>query len=412
MGYRIHRTNKKNNVTYVYEVESYWDKRLKQARNKQVCVGKLDPVTSEFVPSKRLSQAQAALRDPMVMATAEIVGPSIILDSLSQRLGLATLLRKCFPNCHQQILTMAYYLTTQGGALCHCESWCRNHAHPFDKPLSTQRVSEILTSITISEKQDFLGKWMRKVLENDYVCYDITSVSSYSTLNEYIKYGYNRDGEKLPQINLAMLFGQNSSLPVYYHQMPGNITDVTTLNNLLKTFKAMNMKSLNCVMDKGFYSKKNINALLTSRNKFTLMVPINNKWVQQAIDEIHDAIHGPQGYHKLDTEILYIHSRLYPWGETKRRCYLHLYYNAHKRALDVDQFNERLVTYKEELESGKLIHDHQEAYEAFFVVKTTPKRGKKVCYVLTRPGALRCFLSNDTIFSPCVDGKLPLSLRK
>ena len=45
------------------------------------------------------------------------------------------------------------------------------------------------------------------------------------------------DDEKLPQINLAMLFGQLSCLPLYYHQMPGNITDVTTLHNLLKTFK-------------------------------------------------------------------------------------------------------------------------------------------------------------------------------
>ncbi len=378
MSYRIHRINKKNGITYVYEVESYWDKERKQPRNKQICVGKLDPGTGEFVPSKRLSPAQAAVRDPLVTAIAEIVGPSIVLDSISKRLGLSKLLRICFPNHHSQILTMAYYLTSHGGALSHCESWCRNHAHPFKKPLTSQRVSEILTSITINEKQTFLSRWMNKALEDDCLCYDITSVSSCAKLNEYIKYGYNRDQEKLPQINLAMLFGQTSCLPVYYHQMPGNITDVPTLHNLLKTFKAMNIKSLNCVMDKGFYSKKNIDALLASRNKFTLPVPINNKWIQQAIDNIHDVIHGPQGYRKLDNEILYVHSRLYPWGEDKRRCYLHLYYNAHMRAVDVNRFNKELVTYKEELESGKPMTDHQEAYDTFFIVKTTPKRGTKV----------------------------------
>ncbi len=133
-------------------------------------------------------------------------------------------------------------------------------------------------------------------------------------------------------------------------------------------------------MDKGFYSKANIDALLASKNKFTLMVPVHNKWVQHAIDDIHDVIHGPQGYQKLDSEILYVHSRLYPWGEENRRCYLHLYYNAHARAIDVDRFNEELVTYKEELESGRPIVQHQEAYDTFFVVKTTPKRGMKVSY--------------------------------
>ena len=380
MSYRIHRTNKKNGTIYVYEVEAYWDKERRQPRNKQICIGKLDPGTREFMPSKRLSPAQAAARDPEVTALAEIVGPSIILDAISEQHGLSKLLRICFPSSYGQILTMAYYLTSQGGALSHCEFWCKNHTHPFGKPLSSQRISETLISITTDEKQTFLNRWMHKALENDYLCYDITSVSSYAKLNEYIKYGYNRDREKLPQMNLAMLFGQTSCLPVYYHRTPGNIADVTTLHNLLKTFKAMNLKPINCVMDKGFYSKKNIDTLLTSRNKFTLPVPLNNKWVQQVIDDIHDVIHSPQGYHKLDNEILYIHSRLYPWGEKKRRCYLHLYYNAHARAIDIDQFNEELITYKEELESGKPIKEHRKAYDTFFVVKTTPKRGTKASY--------------------------------
>jgi transposase len=142
----------------------------------------------------------------------------------------------------------------------------------------------------------------------------------------------------------------------------------------------MKQKFLNCVMDKGFYSKKNIDELLASRNKFTLPVPLNNKWVRHAIDDIHDVIHGPQGYQKLDNEILYVHSRLYPWGEKNRRCYLHLYYNAHARAVAVDQFNEKLVRYKEELESGKPISEHQKAYDTFFVMNDTPKRGVKVSY--------------------------------
>lgn len=380
MGYRIQRINKASGITYVYEVESYWDKSRKQSRNRQVCIGKLDASTNRFIPSKRLSPAQAAVRDPQVIATAEIVGPSIILNFISERLGLSKLLKMCFPSHYSQILSMAYYLTSQGGPLSHCESWCQNHAHPFAQPLKSQRISEILTSITINEKQTFLRRWMNQALENDHICYDITSVSSYAQCNEYVKYGYNRDDEKLPQINLAMLFGQLSCLPLYYHQMPGNITDVTTLHNLLKTFKALNIKAINCVMDKGFYSKKNIDALLASKNKFTLSVPLSNKWVQRVMDEVYEAVHGPQGYRKLDNEILYVHSQLYPWGDNRYRCYLHLYYNAHMRAIEIDRFNEKLVRYKQELESGNPIKEHHEAYDTFFIVKTTPKRGTKVFY--------------------------------
>ena len=162
--------------------------------------------------------------------------------------------------------------------------------------------------------------------------------------------------------------------------MPGNITDVTTLTNLVKTFKVMEIKSANYVMDKGFYSKKNIDDLVVNRHKFTISVPMSNKWVQQAIDDIHQDIHGPQGYRKIDNETIYVDSRLYPWGSDNRRCYLHLYYNAYARAVAIDQFNEELLGYKAELESGVLIKEHSNAYNEFFVVKTTPKRGKKVFY--------------------------------
>ncbi len=380
MGYRVHHLNKKTGVTYVYEAVSYWDKERQQPRNKQTCIGKLDPETGNFIPSKRLDAKQAAVRDPKVTASAEIVGPSVILDIIEGRLGLRKLLKACRPSEHLEILSMAYYLASQGGALSHCETWSKSHAHPSGTFLPSQRISEILTNITTGHKQTFLRKWMDKVLEDDYLCYDITSISSYSKINEYIKHGYNRDGEKLPQMNLAMLFGQTSCLPIYYQRMPGNITDVTTLHNLLNTFKALELKSINCVMDRGFYSKNNIDHFLKSKNKFTIAVPVSNKWVQNAIDDIHELIHGPEGYRKLDDEILYVHSRLHPWGVNNRRCYLHLYYNAHARALDIDRFNEKLLAYRGELESGKLVKDHQEAYDTFFVIKTTPKRGTKVSY--------------------------------
>jgi len=234
--------------------------------------------------------------------------------------------------------------------------WCKSHA-PSVECLTSQRITEILRSIAIDKKQTFFTKWMNKVLEDDFLCYDITSISSCGELNEYIKYGHNRDLEKLPQLNLAMLFGQKGRLPVYFERTPGNITDVTTLHNLLKTFKALEVKTLHYVMDKGFYSKKNVDELLAARDRFLLSVPLNNKWVQHAIDDIHQVIHGPEGYQKLDDEILYVHSRLSPWGKDNRRCYLHLYYNAHARADAVDQFTEELVGYKKEVVTTRLLTD-------------------------------------------------------
>lgn len=402
MAYRVHQLNKKTGVTYVYEAVSTWDKTLKQARNKQICVGKIDPVTGEFVPSKRLDPAQSALRDPAVTASAQVMGPTFVLDAIALRTGVSALMKSVFPQSHQELMAMAFYLTSQGGALSLCASWAKGHMPDLAASLGSQRMSDLLALIGTDRKQAFFAKWMKMRLENDYLCYDITSVSSYSELNEYIKYGYNRDEEKLPQLNLAMLFGQKSGLPGYYHRIPGNINDVSTLHNLLETFRMLEIGQLHYVMDKGFYSKKNVDDLVGYRDHFTISVPINNRWLQRAIDDIHQTIHGPEGYHRLDDEILYVHSRFYPWGEARRRCYLHLYYNATKRAREIDTFNESLFRYREELESGKPVAAHQKAYEDFFTVKTTPKRGTIVSFNteainrhISRYAGFQALLSSD-----------------
>lgn len=380
MTFRVNHLNKATGVVYVYEATSAWDKEKKQPRNKQIFVGKIDPKTGEFIPSKRLDAKQAVVRDPAVTATAQIIGPACLLGKVDADLGLEKLLKSCFPKDYLQILSMAYFLVCRGGPLSHCETWSTNHQHPYGKPLTTQRITEILRSIDEDRSQTFFNRWARKVLERDYLCYDITSVSSYSELNEYAKYGYNRDGEKLPQVNLAMLFGQESQLPVYFRRLPGNIGDVSTLHNFLEAFRFLNLPKVHVVLDKGFYSLKNVEELLKARDRFTLAVSNRVKWVQQSIDKVRDSIQGPNGYRKLDDEILYVHSELLPWGADRRRTYLHLYYNAHIAADAVDSFTEELLTYKDELESGNLLKEHAEAYKTFFVVHETPVRGRKVLY--------------------------------
>ena len=176
MAFRVAHLNKKTGTTYVYESVSFWDKEKKQSRNKQICIGKLDPETGELLPSKRRTPRsdQDSLTPPVVHSephtvTASIVGPSIILDSLAEQLGIVKLLRKAFPDSYASILSMVYYLVCQGGALCQCESWTRTHRHPSRESLSSQRISEILASITTNSKQTFLSSWIGKILDDEFL---------------------------------------------------------------------------------------------------------------------------------------------------------------------------------------------------------------------------------------------------
>ena len=205
MAYRVEQVNKKNGITYVYESHSYWDKQKKQSRSKRVCIGKIDPDTGAFIPSKRLDPTQAAVRDPVVPASSQVVGPTLVLDTFAERIGLSKILTSVFPAVHRQILLMAHYLCVMGGPLSHCEAWIREHEPSCATSLSSQRISELLGSLSADDKQSFFSKWFSSIAEHDCLCYNVTSISSYSELSEYIKWGHNRDREQKLHLNLTLL---------------------------------------------------------------------------------------------------------------------------------------------------------------------------------------------------------------
>ena len=382
MSSRTYHHNKKTGVTYVYSVHSYWDKEKKRPANKQVCLGKLDKETGELIPSKKKETvAKRASSMPDVTAKAEVAGPYLLLEKITSEIRLDAMLKKCFPEICTEILSIVYFIVQKGLPLAHCEPWSVGHLHPYGDILISQRISDLLRQITENDRQHFLSLWLSKIMEHDYLCYDITSVSSYAQSNEFLKYGYNRDHETLPQINLAMLFGQKNRLPAYYRRIQGNITDVATLKTTLKSLDFLGTSSMNFILDRGFYSEQNIDELFERRHKFTIALPAGRKWVETIIEKYADTIQSPVNYRKLDDEeALFVKTVLHKWGEKGKRSYMHIYFNDRQAAAEFDRFTLEMLQYKEEVESGKLIKEHEEYYQRYLIIKETPKRGLKVTF--------------------------------
>lgn len=375
-----HHRNKKTGAVYRYSVENYWDKEKKAPRNKQVCLGRVDPETGELVPTKRnykiIERAQIA---PGVTATVRVAGPYLLLEKISHKHNIDKLLANCFGDNAPAMQSLAYFLVQKGIALSRAESWSTMALHPVNDYIDSRRISDLLRATNEDERQRFLSLWLKQALEKDCLCYDITSVSSYAKSNEYTRYGYNRDGDALEQINLAMLFGQTSKLPVYYRRLPGNITDVATLKTTIKSLDFLDFNTMHLVLDRGFYSASNVDELYWRKHKFTISVPIGRKWVKDILDKHYQNIASPRNYLKInENEALYATTELYKWGTKRHRCYVHIYYNAENAAADFDAFTRKLLALKQELTSGNLVATHEKLYERYFIIKETPKRGRKI----------------------------------
>ena len=296
-----------NGKTYVYENTTYWDKETKTCKHKRVSVGHLDPDTGAIVANRKKGDAaknKVKLQENKEHCIVTNIGVSLLLDKMADETGLKPLLQNVVADDWQQILTSAYYLVSEGGALCHVSEWIARNRAPYNGSLTSQRITELLTRITPSLQQEFFQKWIEVNKQDKYYAMDITSISSYSEFIEFVRWGYNRDGEELPQINLLMLTGEKSRLPMYYRIIPGSIKDVSTLQESLENLELIKAGSLHYVMDKGFYSEKNIDAFYDRHLKYMVGVPFTASFAKDAVEKNFDDLKND-----LDMKRLRIHTQ-------------------------------------------------------------------------------------------------------
>ena len=369
-----------NGTVYVYENVSYWDKKSKSSKQKRKCIGHIDPATGKVVPNRKkgdAAKARTAKQEPesCVVLTS---GVTRLLDKAVNDIGLHKVLASAFPNDYSRILTCAYYLVSEGGALCHADKWKNSNIVPFTDSLASQRISELLTRITPTMQQEFFRKWIACNKQDDYYAMDITSVSSYSELIEFVRWGYNRDGDDLPQINLLMITGEKSHMPLYYRIIPGSVKDVRTLTESLKNIAYIEAGQLHYVMDKGFYSEPNVDALYASHKRFMIGIPFTAGFATDLVEKYRDTIRSHNNYCMVGTDDLYAVTELMDWDG--HRLYAHVYYDSYKAAVDEKKFDHTLHCCYEELLSGERIKEHSGYYDQFFFVKETPVRGIKVSF--------------------------------
>ena len=110
--------------------------------------------------------------------------------------------------------------------------------------------------------------------------------------NKYqVKYGKNKKGNHLPQINLDILFGEESSLPFYYRKLAGNIPDIKTIRELIHELDILGYSKTKLVMDCGFCSTDNVNALYKNHYKFLLGASTTLKYTLHKHFSISDIVH-------------------------------------------------------------------------------------------------------------------------
>ncbi|MCK5132919.1 MAG: hypothetical protein KAR40_12290, partial [Candidatus Sabulitectum sp.] len=209
---------KVGNHTYLYESVSFRNKEGKP-RNRRVSIGKIDKKTGmpvykqDYIDRMKAKGIIVESAECLPVYSVEDVRRSTILqtgmvhllDGIAESIGLTPVLRQTFPFSHEQIFAVASFLLSCGEPVAYCADWMKRSDFKNNELLSSQRISELLQNITDEERQRFFKAWSAYRSDREYLALDITSISSWSKLIDDVEWGYNRDGDKLAQINLCML---------------------------------------------------------------------------------------------------------------------------------------------------------------------------------------------------------------
>ena len=362
-GVSINRSANKA-IPYVYHIGKGYRNEYGKPTSKKVLIGKLDEEEHKLIPNARYFEIYGGTPQKQVDSNAEVqtvqdFGHYYLLDAIIHQYRLDEIMRNIFGDASEELLLLAIYTALEGSVLSYCEDWCENTYLFNNQRLTSQRISVLLNEVTEKKKADFFKAWMYAREPHEYFAYDVTSIYSYSRGNESVEYGYNRDKEALPQINLAMFYGEKSHLPIYYSSYPGSIPDKSHLKYMMRNAKQMGMRNVKYVMDNGFFSADNINLLLSEGHSFVLGMPGHMKYCRQLRKDNQQKIKDAR-YHLQTGRV---QAMRFENTEYQKRIYVHMFYSTDKAAREEGIFYHEL----EKIEQGLLDGETPQGGDRYFV---------------------------------------------
>lgn len=336
---------------YIYLADGYRNQDGKVRQNRRV-IGKINLQTGQKVyKPDYIEELRRAGRPIEVPSTEKIFsiddiqksavrsyGQFYLYRALAEQSGLAAALEQAMPGCWQEFFMLACYMVSTSDPLMYCAEWLTGtQSYPVGS-MTSQRISELLLSLTAEQQDRFYRIWYAANRENEYLALDITSTSSYSELIDDVEWGYNRDHDNLAQVNLCLLMGETTRLPIYQSLYSGSQKDVRTLTTTLARFEAVTgHRAITVVMDKGFYSDKNIKHMLRDSGKgpvkFLISVPFSSSFALQQVASERKEIDSVENTIVINGNPLRAVSRERDWDK-QHKLYTHIYYSV-KKAMSI-----------------------------------------------------------------------------
>lgn len=197
---------------------------------------------------------------------------------------------------------------------------------------SDSKVSDLLQTMTVEMSAGFLNDWnsVRDHREKIYISYDSTNKNCQAGDLEIVEYGHAKVDTGSPIFNYAVAYDTKNREPLFYEEYPGSINDVSQLEFLLDKAAGYGYKKIGFILDRGYFSSRNIKCMDEYGYSFIIMVKGMNALVDSIILGQKGTFENKWAKHidEFDVYGTTIKRKLYE--SDKKERYFHLFHSSTK----------------------------------------------------------------------------------
>ena len=378
---KIVRRKKGDNTYVLYEVARVYDPKRQFNVPKRVVIGKLVSDTDDAMmqPNEKFLQLfpearQSLLEAPSKRSNTLQVGSYIALASVIREYKLEELLKDAFDDKAGLILDLACYcIVTEDNAAQYYPDYARSHPlHTKDmRIVSDSTISRFLSSVDRDQITSFLDAWNseRDRRERIFISYDSTNKNCQAGDLDFVEFGHAKDDDKLPIVNVSIIYDKSNQVPLFYETYPDSIPDVSQLKQMVEKLIEYDYKNIGIIIDRGYFSRPNIELMDEKGIDFLLMMKGCKTLVSSMILEKRGTFETDRSC-RIGSSNIYGITLKRPLfvGDTRER-YFHLFHSPAKAAAERAELDRKIDLMAEELkklENKKIIGEIGKPYTDYF----------------------------------------------
>ena len=375
----------KNGDIYVYEEERQYDPEKKYSVTKHSkLLGVKKKGTDQIVPTRARRKFVNVTKEettPLgeLKAVRKHVGMMDIVDHMSKTSKIDEDIRAATdaPTADKIMSLAQYIVCNDSHSLAGIEEWQYTHDLPYKDGINKSIYHALFREIGKDETlQEAFFKFRldREDKAGLFLACDSTLISTWSNnlTDDIARYRKNSDDDELPKVKYLVLFSLKTNMPVWFTELPGNISDIVTIKNVIDELKALRIKEVILVTDCGYFSVHNIGEMLGQNYDFITLAKLDN-WIMAdhysffwTVQNVEYTCPFDVDTHGLTLPITkeFEWTRTYgseskglkPGDKVKgfKTVYLHVFFNQERKLAEDRAVKINLIEINKQLESGDI----------------------------------------------------------